>query len=634
MIRFGISRMPPEDMDEAEWLNGLVEAGHGALELPFVDGFPWNERRCRAFGEMAADCGIAMSIHAPYFAVLTVEDEERRKKTIAAVEHSMKLVKALGGHTVVAHLGHVAERTPEQLHELVGEGLGRIEGKVRHLGVSLGLETSGSDRAFGSLGDIALIAAEFSFVRPVIDWAHVHAKSAGALTTPEAFLSVIEFLRSEFPGWAINPLHTQFTDNEFGPAGEIRHVPYGDGSLRAEPLASAAVQVGLQMTVISEAREDASHERILADLRNGEASARPVSASDGRRLASADIGFPDPVRIEEDGDGWIATELDRPVRLSNPDKVFFPDDVYTKGDLIQYYAAIAPVLVAHLEGRALSLARYPNGITEDYFYEKQCPSHAPDWIGRAPIHSSHRGEPIEFCTVADAESLMWVANLGCVEMHPWLSRVERPAAPDFAVFDLDPQEGSTWDQVVYVAGLVNVLLERLGLAGYPKTSGSSGIHIYVPIEPLYTYRRVRKLVEAVGRMIAAADPDAATMEWDIPKRGPRTFIDHNQNVAGKTIASVYAVRPVPGAQVSTPILWDELESVRASDFTIATIWDRLRQYGDLFAPVLSGGQRIEAAEAALGIEAPSPALSAQAVPGSFPVTTALPADDQSLHDPG
>ncbi len=593
--------MPPEEIDNAEWLDGLVAAGHGALELPFVDGFPWNERRCKAFGELAAERGLAMSIHAPYFAVLTVEDEVRRKKTISAVEHSMKLVKALGGHTVVAHLGHVAERTPDHLHELVAEGLSRIEDKVRNLGVSLGLETSGSDRSFGSLGDIALVAAEFSFVRPVIDWAHVHAKSAGALTTAEAFIAVIEFLRSNFPGWVINPLHTQFTDNQFGPAGEIRHVPYGDGTLRAGPLAEAAVEAGLRMTVISEAREDASHSRILSDLRTAEATARPPPGIRGRPLASANIEFPDVVRIEEEGDAWLAAGLDRAVRVSNPDKVFFPDDLYTKGDLIQYYAAVAPVLVPHLEGRALSLSRYPNGITEDSFYEKQCPSHAPPWIGRAPIHSSHRGEPIEFCTVSDRESLMWVSNLGCIEMHPWLSRVERPDVPDFAVFDLDPQEGSTWEQVVYVAGLVNVLLERLGLAGYPKTSGSSGMHIYVPLEPIYTYRRVRRFVEAVGRMITSADPDAATLEWDIPKRGPRIFIDHNQNVGGKTTASVYAVRTVDGAQVSTPILWDELATVRPQQFTIRTLWERLTKHGDLFAPVLTGNQNIDAAEAALGI---------------------------------
>ena len=601
MIRFGISRMPPVDADETNWLDGLVAAGHEALELPFVDGFPWNERGCRAFGELAADRNVALSIHAPYFAVLTVEDEERRKKTISAVEHSMKLVKALGGHTVVAHAGHVRDRTPEELHELVVEGLGRIESKVRHLGVSLGLETSGSDRAFGSLGDIALIADQFSFVRPVIDWAHLHAKSGGGLTTKEAFLSVISFVRDQFPGWAIDPLHTQFTDNQFGPAGGIRHLPYGEGSLRFGPLGEAATESGLRMTVISEAREMSSHEAILSDLRAGEGAVRPTELTDARPLATAAIPFPEPVRIDGGGDTWAPVGVSRSLTITNPDKVLFPADGFTKGDLVQYYASISSALVPHLVGRALSMSRYPNGIEEASFYEKQCPSHAPDWIVRAPIHSSHRGEPIEFCTVNDRESLMWLANLGCIEMHPWLSQASRSDAPDFAVFDLDPQDGATWEQVVSVARLVNVLLERLGLAGYPKTSGSTGIHIYVPLEPLYTYRRVRRFVETLGRMIAEADPESATMEWDIPKRGPRVFIDHNQNVAGKTIASVYAVRPVDGARVSTPILWDELDSVRTEDFTIETIWERLGKYGDLFAPVLTGGQTLDGPEAALGL---------------------------------
>jgi bifunctional non-homologous end joining protein LigD len=196
---------------------------------------------------------------------------------------------------------------------------------------------------------------------------------------------------------------------------------------------------------------------------------------------------------------------------------------------------------------------------------------------------------------------VWLANMGCIEMHPWLSRADRAELPDFAVFDLDPQEGATWEQVVHVARLVNVLLERLGLAGYPKTSGSTGIHIYVPFEAEASYRRVRRFVETLGRMIAGADPENATMEWDIPKRGPRVFIDHNQNVGGKTIASVYSVRPKPGAPVSTPILWDELDEVDPATFTMATIWERLRQYGDLFAPVRTGGQHLAPAEAALGL---------------------------------
>jgi bifunctional non-homologous end joining protein LigD len=221
---------------------------------------------------------------------------------------------------------------------------------------------------------------------------------------------------------------------------------------------------------------------------------------------------------------------------------------------------------------------------------------------RAPIHSGHRGEAIEFCTAPDVESLIWVANMACIEMHPWLSRAERHETPDFAVFDLDPQEGSSWEQVTYTAGLIKVILDKLGMESYAKTSGATGLHIYVPLDPIYSYARVRRFVETVGRLIVAADPDTVTMTWDIAKRGPKVFIDHNQNVGGKTIASVYSVRPRPGAPVSTPILWDELDTVRPDDFTIATIWPRLRQFGDLFAPVLRGGQQLERAEQLLGAE--------------------------------
>ncbi len=605
MIRFGISRLPPADMADADWLDSLMARGHDAVELPFVTGFPWKEKRCAQFGEEAARRGIAVSVHAPYFAVLTVDDRDKRVKTLAALEHTMKLGKALGAHTIVAHTGHIKERDPAELHELVAEGLSRIEPKVRHLGVALGLETAGTDRSFGSLGDIALIARRFSFVRPVIDWAHVHAKSGGGLTSRDGFAAVIAFLRNEFPGWAIDPLHTQFTDNEFGLHGEIRHVPYGEGSLRSDLLGEAAREAGLRMVVISEAKEETSHDLILEDLRKGEAAIAPVAGGSGQPLAAAAIDFPDPVSIEPDRDGYRTVALSRTVRISNPQKPFFGEE-YAKGDLVQYYASIAPVLLPHLEGRALSMARYPDGADGDYFYEKQCPSHAPEWLVRAPIHSSHRGEPIEFCTAPDLESLIWVANLGCIEMHPWLSRAERAAHPDFAVFDLDPQVGATWDQVTYTAGLVKVILDKLNLTAYAKTSGATGIHIYVPLEPVYEYSRVRRFVEEVGKLIVAADPETVTMTWDIAKRGPRIFIDHNQNVGGKTIASVYSVRPRPGAPVSTPILWDELDSVRPDDFTIANIWPRLRQYGDLFAPVLQGGQTLGAAEALLGIVEASP----------------------------
>lgn len=592
--------MPPDGGDDGTWLDSLVARGHTAVELPFVAGFPWKEKRCAQFGAAAAARGIAVSVHAPYFAVLTVDDPEKRIKTLSALEHTMKLGKSLGAHTIVAHTGHIKDRPPDQLHELVAEGLSRIEPKVRHLGVALGLETAGTDRAFGSLGDIALIAQRFSFVRPVIDWAHVHAKSGGGLTSRAAFVSVIVFLRNQFPGWAIDPLHTQFTDNEFGSHGEIRHLPYGEGSLSSRLLGEAAAEAGLRMVVISEAREQESHDKILADLRTGQAATTPPPGDAGEKLATAEVDFPDPVRISPDRDGFHTLGLNRAVRISNPRKPFFGDQ-YLKGDLIQYYASIAPMLVPHLEGRALSMARYPDGADGEFFYEKQCPGHAPDWLVRAPLHSSHRGEPIEFCTAPDVESLVWIANMGCIEMHPWLSRAERHETPDFAVFDLDPQEGATWEQVTYTAGLIKVILDRLQLDSYAKTSGATGLHIYVPLDPIHDYERVRRFVAEVGKLIVAADPETVTMAWDIAKRGPKVFIDHNQNVGGKTIASVYSVRPRRGAPVSTPILWEELDQIRPDDFTIATIWPRLRQYGDLFSPVLRGGQQLETAEGLLGI---------------------------------
>jgi bifunctional non-homologous end joining protein LigD len=467
------------------------------------------------------------------------------------------------------------------------------------LGVGLGLETSGKVSAFGSLGDISVLAAEYPFVRPVVDWAHVHALSGGALTDQAAFAAVIGFLRDHFPGWMIEPLHSHFTDNEFGDSGEVRHVPYGAGSLRIGPLVEAAREAGLRMTVISEAREQSSHDAIWTEIREALA-VDLVGAAEGRLLGSGAVDFPDRIRAVERGSAFVPVGLERPLTLSNIDKPFFPEG-YTKGDLIQYYASIAPVLLPHLADRAIVMARFPDGWDGEWFYEKQAPGHRPEWMPTAPIRSSVRKEPIEFLMAADRPSLMWFANMGCIEIHPWLSRVTALDRPDFAVFDLDPAEGATWEQVVAVARLLELALNNLGLKGYPKTSGATGLHVYVPVEPRYDYQRVRRFVEVVGRLLGQANPDDVTMEWDIDRRAGRVFIDHNQNVAGKTIASVYSVRPRRGAPVSAPILWEELSEVHPDEFTIATIWGRLQRFGDLFAPVLEGGQTLEAAEDALGL---------------------------------
>jgi bifunctional non-homologous end joining protein LigD len=601
VIRFGISGLPPDEGDDAAFLDGLAAEGHGAFELSFSKGFPWKEKRCARFGALAGERGIALSVHAPYFAVLTSDDEEQARQTRAALEHSLKLGRAMGARLVVAHPGNLRGRTEEDLHVLVTQSLEVLEPRVRHLGVALGLEVGGRRGAFGTLGDIALFAEQFAFVRPVVDWAHLHAMSGGALTSAEAFAAVFAFLRDHFAGWALDPLHCHFSDNRFGPAGEIEHVPYGEGTLRVAPLVTAAASSGMPLTLISEARDPISHRAIAAEALAAGAAARPAAAETGTRpLGSGRVAFPAALQVSPDGDGFLALGPDRAPRLSNLDKPFFAQG-YTKGDLAQYYASIAPLLLPHLEGRAIVMARFPDGADGPWFYEKQAPSHRPAWLPTVPLWSEHRGEAIDFVTAPDAAALLWLANLGCIEIHPWLSRAATPDRPDFAVFDLDPAEGATWEQVAAVARLVEVALGRLGLAGHPKTSGATGLHIYVRLDPEYLYPRVRRFVEAVGRAIVGAAPDLATMEWDIAKRQGRVFIDHNQNVAGKTIASVYSVRPRPGAPVSTPLLWEEVEEVDPGAFTIATIWDRVRRYGDLFAPVLRGGQRLEGAERALGL---------------------------------
>jgi bifunctional non-homologous end joining protein LigD len=600
-IRFGISRLPPEDGKDAEFLDGLVEKGHTALELPFVDGFPWKEKRCSDFGELAASRGLRLSVHAPYFAGLTLPDDDRGRQSLAALEHTMKLGRWLGAPVIVAHFGSNYSEDPEVLMGRIRERLDQVSPKVTGLGVGLGLETAGNQRSFGSLGDIAQLASEYEFVRPVVDWAHLHAMTGGGLTSKEAFSSVLAFIRAQFPGWMISPLQTQFSDNEFGATGEIRHIPYGQGTLRVGPLVDAVMEADMAMILISEARDLPSHDAIWAEA-SSRITDRPRMA-EGRHLASAPIEFPQPLTVDRQGDQFQPRGLDRPLRLSNIDKVLFPDDGYTKGDLIQYYASVAPILLPHLEGRPISMSRYPDGVGGPSFYEKRAPGHQPDWMRRVPVASDSQGGVIEFLLADSREALMWFANMACVEVHPFHSRAGSLEHPDYAIFDFDPAEGSTWDQVVAGGRLLQVALARLGLAGYPKLSGSRGLHVYVPLEPTHDYARVRRFVGEVGNYLAAANPDDLTMEWDKPKRKGKVFIDHNRNASGQTVASAYSVRPRRGAPVSAPITWDELGVLSNGDVTIANLWDRLQRLGDLFAPVALGGQTLDEAEKALGISA-------------------------------
>ena len=598
-MRFGYSGLPPAGVPDEEFLDGLAERGHKSFELAFVKGFPWRERRCAEFAAAAADRGIRLTAHAPYFATLTVADPDRAKRCRSALEHAIKLGAELDAPLVVAHLGALREETPDRVFPRVREHLDWIGSKISLLGVGLGLETAGKTGQLGSLGDIALLASEFPFVRPVPDWAHLHAITGGGLDSQESFAAVLGFIKDNFPAPMLNPLHTHFSDVLYGPAGEIRHLPYGEGSLRVAPLIRAVREAGLRITVVSESRDGPSHDAIHREIR--QTLAEPLPEPPGFPIASGLVDFPTVPRARPAARG-CETPGPRPVRLTNLDKTFFPDG-FTKGDLISYYASVAPVLVPHLAGRAIVMARFPDGSDGGSFYEKQAPGHQPEWMPLAPLQSAHRGGIIEYVTAGDAESLLWLANMGCIEIHPWLSRADQDKAgfPDFAVFDLDPSQGATWERVAETAGLLKVALDQLGLRGYPKTSGSRGLHVYVPLQPVHEYDRVRRFVERLGGALAAAAPETVTMERRIPQRAGRVFIDSGQNRGGATIASVYSVRPRPGAPVSVPFHWEELEGVRPDDFTIATVWERLSRRGDLFAPVLEGGQTLDAAETQLGI---------------------------------
>ena len=287
----------------------------------------------------------------------------------------------------------------------------------------------------------------------------------------------------------------------------------------------------------------------------------------------------------------------RMLKLSNLDKVFWPASGITKGDLLAYYEAVAPTLVPHLRKRPFTMRRYPDGAEGKVFFQKDAPSHMPDWIPTFTTEVSTRAQPretrtIQMPVVNDELALLWMVNMGCIDMNAWYSRIDRPDRPDFVLFDLDPSADVGFRETVQVALLVRDALAELGLRGYPKTSGSDGIHMLVPIERRYTYADTRDFSSVVAGAIARSNPGLATTEWKKSNRRG-VLIDANQNGQGKTIASAYSVRPGPGAPVSTPLRWDEVnETLNPLAFTMDVVLERVRRDGDLFRPVLDEPQRL------------------------------------------
>jgi bifunctional non-homologous end joining protein LigD len=292
----------------------------------------------------------------------------------------------------------------------------------------------------------------------------------------------------------------------------------------------------------------------------------------------------------------------RELRLRNLEKPFWPDEGIAKGDLLAYYRDVAEVLVPHLRGRPFTMKRYPDGWKGNHFFQKQAPSHMPEWIRRVPFPASTReGEKktIEYALVDDELALLWMVNMGCIDMHVWASREDRPERPDWVMFDLDPSEGATFEDVVTVAGLVKETLDLLELEGFPKTSGSRGIHILVPIARRHTFAEAREFASIVAGALARAHSGLVTTQWSKQKRRG-VLVDANQNGPGKTNASVYSVRPRAGAPVSTPLRWEELgPGLDLASFTMDAVLDRVAKDGDLFAGVLGGKQSLTKALKAL-----------------------------------
>jgi bifunctional non-homologous end joining protein LigD len=296
----------------------------------------------------------------------------------------------------------------------------------------------------------------------------------------------------------------------------------------------------------------------------------------------------------------LPTEMrkgNRVLKLSNLDKPFFPVERITKGDLLAYYRAVATVLVPHLKDRPFTMLRFPDGIEGKRFFQKDAPSHTPDWIPRYRALVSTRESPrrkkwVEFPLVNDELALLWMVNMGCIDMNAWYSRVDKPERPDFVLFDLDPSPDVGFRETVQVALLVKSALDALGLVGFPKTSSAEGMHVLVPIERRHTYADTRRFAEIVAGAIARSNRGLATTEWAKSKRRG-VLIDANQNGEGKTIASVYSVRPRRGAPVSTPLRWEEVnEDLDPLSFTMDSVRHRIEEYGDLFEGVLTTRQRL------------------------------------------
>lgn len=282
------------------------------------------------------------------------------------------------------------------------------------------------------------------------------------------------------------------------------------------------------------------------------------------------------------------------IKFSNLKKVFYPGHGYTKGDVLHYYDRVAPLILPHLKDRPLSLKRYPNGIADEFFFQKNTPDTFPSWLRTEMIDSEHVGRDVRYVFAENRADLLYLVNLGCIDQNPWMSRSPHLDNPDFVLIDLDPQE-CPFELIVDAALMVKRVLDRIGLSGYPKTTGGDGLHVYIPVEPVYSYDETRTFAELIARLVIAEKPDMFTTPRSVAKRQKnRVYFDYLQNAKSKTIAAPYVLRAYPGAPVATPLEWTEVHrGLHPSQFDIRNAVERFAAKGDLFRGVLDDPQTLD-----------------------------------------
>jgi bifunctional non-homologous end joining protein LigD len=328
------------------------------------------------------------------------------------------------------------------------------------------------------------------------------------------------------------------------------------------------------------------------DTTTATAAAEREVQSDRMRKTDDDAAALDA--IEREGT-WAAAG--REVRVTNLEKVIFPGrdggKPVTKRDLFRYHLAIGPTLVPYLRDHGLTVQRFPNGVEQKGFWQKDLPKHAPPWLKRWTYHHREEG-PKDYPVVDEPATLLWLAQEAAVELHPWTSPIQTPDRPSYALIDIDPGPDTTWDEVVSLARLYRTALDHLGVRGHAKVTGKRGIQIWIGIRPGYAFDETRDWVEGLSRAVASTVPDLVSWEWVKRARKGKARLDFTQNAINKTLVAPYSPRPAPGAPVSMPIAWDELEdpALRPDRWTIHDVPARLAERGDLFAPLLDDRQEL------------------------------------------